>query len=117
MEFKLRGGDGADLILFNCPGWKDDFRGPFVLVDGKQRLSAVLRFLNNELKVFGYYLNEFEDKIMKRVPCSFIFCINNLPTMNDVYKWYIEVNSGGTPHSKEEIEKVRSMIISIENKI
>lgn len=114
VEFKLRGGEGSNLILFNCPGWMRTFEGPFVLVDGKQRLNAVIRFLNNEIKVFGYYLKEFDDFFGYFDP-DFIFCINNLPTMKDVYKWYIELNSGGTPHTKEEIDKVRKMLDNLEN--
>jgi len=109
VEFKLRGGKGANLILFNCPNWNKTSRGPFVLVDGKQRIEAVLRFLNNEIKVFGYYLKDFEDTL--RSEPDFIFCINNLPTMRDVYHWYTELNSGGTPH----LDKVRKMIDNTEN--
>jgi hypothetical protein len=110
VEFKLRGGMGSDRILFNCPGWMNDFRGPFVLVDGKQRLKAVLRFIDNELKVFGHYYREFEDKLPYFQP-DFVFCINNLPTMNDVLNWYIELNSGGTPHTEEELERVRGLLV------
>jgi hypothetical protein len=109
VEFKLRGGLGSDRILFNCPGWMSDFRGPFVLVDGKQRLNAVLRFFDNEIKVFGHYYKEFEDELHPLQP-DFIFCINNLPTMESVLKWYIELNSGGTPHTEEELERVRGML-------
>jgi hypothetical protein len=109
VEFKLRGGLGSDRILFNCPGWMNDYRGPFVLVDGKQRLNAVLRFFDNEIKVFGHYYREFEDSLPSFQP-DLVFCINNLPSMEDVLNWYIELNSGGTPHTEEEIGRVRGML-------
>ena len=38
VEFILQNGQSARDIYFNCDGWMGSFRGPFVLVDGKQRL-------------------------------------------------------------------------------
>ncbi len=109
VEFKLRGGSGSDELQFNCIGWMNDYKGPFVLVDGKQRLTAVLKFMNNELPAFGVYYNDFEDSLGSMDP-SFLFCINNLPSMKAVLQWYLELNSGGTPHTKEELNKVREML-------
>lgn len=42
---------GLDMY-FNHPGWMSTFKGDFVLVDGKQRLGAAIRFLNNEIKAY-----------------------------------------------------------------
>jgi hypothetical protein len=110
VEFCLRGGKSSDEILFNCVGWNHDFRGPFVLVDGKQRLQAVRQFLANEVPVFGQFLfKDFTDNIRMLRP-NFIFRINNLPTEEAVLKWYLELNAGGTPHTKEELDKVRRML-------
>lgn len=118
VEFKLRGGSGANELQFNCAGWMNDFRGPFVLVDGKQRLNAVLKFLNGELSIFhwtggkseGWKASEIEGRIPYNV--DFIFCVNNLSTMEEVYRWYIELNSGGTPHTQAELDKVKKLIAS-----
>lgn len=109
VEYKLKGGIGSNLILWNCPGWMADFRGPMQLVDGKQRIQAVLNFLENKIPVFGqYYLKHFEG----RLPWSldFVFGVNNLPSQAAVLKWYLELNAGGTPHTEAELEKVRNMI-------
>jgi len=108
VEFKISGGSGSNEIQFNCPGWMNDFRGPFVLVDGKQRLNAVLRFLRNEIKVFDYFRNEIEGRIPSY--CEFIFHVNNLSKEVDVLKWYLEMNSGGTPHTQNELNRVKDMI-------
>jgi uncharacterized protein with ParB-like and HNH nuclease domain len=90
----------------------DSFKGPFVLVDGKQRLTAVLRFLHNELPVFGgYYYEDFEDTLSSTTP-NFIFCVNNLPSMQLVLQWYLELNSGGTPHTKAELLRVQKMLLN-----
>lgn len=109
VEFKLRGGSGSDIIQTNCPGWMNDFRGPYVLVDGKQRLNAVLDFLDDKIKVFNhYYYSEFEDNIHHS--CDFLWCVNDLKTRKEVLIWYLELNTGGTPHTKAEIEKVKKLL-------
>lgn len=108
VEFKLRGGSGSNEIQFNCVGWMSTFKGPFVLVDGKQRLNAVLRFLHNEIPAFGYLYRDYEDRLPNHA--EFIFCVNNLPNMKSVLNWYLEMNSGGTPHTQEELDKVRKML-------
>ncbi len=81
--------------------------GEFVCVDGLQRLTAMRRFLRNEIKVFGAYYNEF-DEIPNSI--SLIFCVNNLKTRKEVLKWYLEMNTGGTVHTEEEIIKVKLML-------
>jgi hypothetical protein len=30
--------------------------------------------------------------------------------MQMVLQWYLELNSGGTPHTKEELDKVKKML-------
>lgn len=111
IEYLLRGGKSARVIYFNKPSWQgtrifnyDDF----VVVDGLQRLTAVMKFVNNELKVFGYYLNEFEDKLPRDI--DLLFNINNLKTKKEVLQWYLDMNSGGTVHSQDELDKVKKMI-------
>lgn len=114
VEFKLRGGEGSDVIYFNCKGWMSNFSGPFVLVDGKQRLSAVLDFLDNKFPVFGdYYYKDFEGRIPSDI--WFEFRVNNLTSMKEVLNWYIEMNTGGTVHTDAEINKVRQMIENIKD--
>lgn len=108
MEFLLRGGN-TNPIYFNCVGWMNDFEGPFVIVDGLQRLTACLRFINNEIKVFGHYLNEFEDSLRIN-GVDLKININNLKTRKEVLQWYIDLNTGGTVHTNEEIEKVKKML-------
>lgn len=83
----------------------------FVCVDGLQRLTAIMRFLKNEIKVFGTYYQNFEDKLPTL--CDVIFNVNNLKTKKEVLQWYIDINAGGTPHTKEEIDKVKKMMENI----
>ncbi len=108
VEFCLQGGTGSNIIRFNCAGWQNDYRGPFVLVDGKQRLEAVRRFLRNEIDAFGYLYKEFEDRLPFDV--GFVFQIADLKRYEDVLCWYLEINTGGVVHTEEELSKVVAML-------
>ena len=73
-----------------------------------QRITAVTKFLKNEIKIFGSYYKDFEDKIPLSV--DLIFNVNDLKTEKEVLQWYIDMNTGGTPHTNEEIERVKEMM-------
>jgi hypothetical protein len=109
IEFFLRGGKTGRVIYLNHPGWMRAFQGEFVIVDGKQRVQAARRFLNNEIRVFGSYFSEYTDKM----PFSYFTLkinVNTLQTRAEVLQWYLEFNSGGTPHTQDELDKVRRML-------
>lgn len=108
VEYILKGGMSGRDIYFNCPGWMTSFEGDFVLVDGKQRLNALMLFLQNKISVFGYRLKEFEDKMTTMN--SLNFHINNLKTRIEVLQWYLEMNSGGVIHTKKELDKIRNLL-------
>ena len=109
IEYLLRGGSSARTILFNHPGWMTDWEGDFVCVDGLQRLTACLKFMNDELPVFNnYFFHDFEDKIPRDI--SLRININNLKTRKEVLSWYIELNSGGTVHTDAEINRVKELL-------
>lgn len=109
VEYCLRGGETAKQIYCNCPGWEFGKTKDYVLVDGKQRLTAALSFLNNEIPVFDYYFKDFQDKLRLHNP-SFSWNINNLTTRAEVLRWYLEINFTGTPHSQDEIEKIENLL-------
>ena len=113
VEFILRGGLTGRDLYFNQPGWMADFSGPFVCVDGLQRITAIRRFMNNEIKAFGQYYREFGGRINRMEHCMVVH-VNNLQTKREVLQWYIEMNEGGTPHSKEEIARVKAMMEQLE---
>lgn len=111
VEFVLRGGKCSRHLLFNSATWGSGKKDPLVLVDGKQRLTAVLKFIRNELYILEYhgglYYRDFQGA--PRQYTDFIFVINYLQTRYEVLEWYLEVNAG-TPHSNEELERVRGML-------
>lgn len=112
IEWIMRGGRSGRDIYFNCPGWMHSFKGPMVIVDGKQRLNTALEFLDNKIKVYGHYLNEYEDKdvLLRSITLDFKFHINDLDNREDVLQWYIDMNTGGTIHTTKEIENVKKLL-------
>lgn len=108
IEFILRGGKTGKVLYFNCPQWAGRV-GDMVLVDGKQRLEAIRRFVRNEIPVFGSYYREFTDH-MGLTYAGVKLNVNTLPTRADVLRWYIQMNRGGTPHTKEEIAKAEALL-------
>ena len=109
VEFCLQGGRSGQTILWNAKGWMRGFEGDVVLVDGKQRMEAIRKFLRGDLAVFGgQKRSDFTDRLPSSLTLRFM--INDLPTHEQVLKWYLELNTGGTPHTEEEIEKVRAML-------
>ena len=108
-EFILRGGKSSKELYFNAPNWPTMNDKPMVLVDGKQRLEAVRRFMFNEIPVFGYFCHEFEDRL-DMIKARFSVNINNLETDAEVLQWYLDLNDGGVVHTEAELEKVRKML-------
>lgn len=115
IEYFLRGGKSGRDIYLNNPDWGHKNKGDyhdFVCVDGLQRITAVRRFINNEIPAFGTYYKDFEDDWMfgHDFRHMFNYHVNDLQTKEEVLTWYIEMNSGGTPHTKKEIQKVKEML-------
>lgn len=110
VEFLLRGGKCPPL-LFNHPGWMGAFEGNFYCVDGLQRISALLDFIGGNLPVFnGHYIDQI-DGINRLLKSTFIrLYINDLKTDREVLEWYLELNGGGTPHTQEELNRVRDLL-------
>jgi hypothetical protein len=107
VEYALMGGEVGRTLTLNCPGWLGDWRGPYELVDGKQRLTAVRRFLAGELRVFGHVIGEYEGRLPSTA--SFDWAICSVNTRAEILQLYININAGGTPHTKAEIDRVREL--------
>jgi len=115
VEYVLKGGNQNRHIIFNHPGWFTDFKGEMTLVDGKQRLESTRRFLNNELPVFNdIYRKDFtrNGRLSSRISSdySFKFYINNLRTRKELLQFYLDLNTGGVVHTKEEINRVKELL-------
>jgi hypothetical protein len=108
MEYLLRGGHSSRVLYFNCGGWMDTFKGPYVLVDGKQRLEAARAFLRNDIPAFGIYCRDFTDDLTLGVTLR--WHVNDLKTRREVLQWYLDLNAGGVVHTQEELDKVRELL-------
>lgn len=111
VEFVLRGGSTGRTIYLNNPAWQRqrESNDEFVLVDGKQRVQALRRFFADEIPAFGHLNSQYSDEpdFLRQ---GFKINVNNLATREEVLRWYIEFNSGGTPHTAEEIDRVRGLL-------
>lgn len=120
VEFVLRGGV-TQPIRFNSPIFgghtkakNSDLPNDVVIVDGKQRLTAVMKFVDNKLPVFsGNYLNDFDDPARALRGAELTYQVNKLQTKAELYTWYLEMNEGQVAHSKEELDKVRNLLAKV----
>jgi hypothetical protein len=108
VEYGLMGGEAGMAITTNCPGWMADFRGPYELIDGLQRVTAVMSFLRGEIPAFGRMVGDYTG----RMPSGLYFQwgIMCLPTRAQVLKQYLLLNAGGIAHSASEIARVRALL-------
>lgn len=111
VEHVLKGGRSGLDILCNCYNFdKVGKKGPYELVDGLQRVTACLRFLRNEIGVFcGIKRKDFTGQIPINI--SLVWHVNQLKTRAEVLQWYLDLNSGGTIHSDEELSRVRTLLM------
>jgi len=122
VAYALRGGRSGRDIFFNDAYWSSRRNNPtaprgMVLVDGKQRLQAVRRWLRNEipadfgpgLERFNRYAEGFQGQ-PNTIRVRFTFHVNDLPTREAVLQWYVDLNSAGVAHTDEEIARVRELL-------
>ena len=109
VEHVLRGGRNT-VIRWNCPGWSQNRRdsGPVQLVDGKQRLEAVLAFISNQIPAFGTKYQDYTGKL--EITTGLKFMMNSLQTRTQILQWYLEINRGNVAHTREELEKVEILL-------
>lgn len=119
IENALRGvvPQSAFVIQLNCPNWEDDkyvgdLPNGMQCIDGLQRLTAIQRLIAGELLPFGLSMTdlEYSSYSLKGIQYRFRIEMFSFQTRADLLKHYIDLNSGGTPHSAEEIERVRNLL-------
>jgi hypothetical protein len=119
MEALLRGAlpSSALLIQFNCPHWNDDHVPtdlPYEVqcVDGLQRITAIRRFLKSEIRAFGMVVDDFSGTRfdINRSFFAVKFAMHDFKTRAELLQYYLDLNDGGTPHTREEIDRVRGLL-------
>lgn len=113
LEFLFKGGITAKVIYFNSPAFgrtegNVDLDETILCIDGLQRLTSCLRFVRDEIKLFGHYYSEFKDT--PRMKQCLKLNMNCLGTRAELLQWYLQFNTGGTVHTKEELDRVRMLL-------
>jgi hypothetical protein len=106
VEYILMGGEVGRNITWNAVDWPD-VSGPVELVDGKQRLEAVRRFIRGEMECFGMTYQAGE--LIRIHQGTFKFRICSLDRV-EVLRLYLNINAGGTPHTADELARVRALL-------
>jgi hypothetical protein len=106
------------VIQFNCRNWHEtrqakdtDLPEGLMCIDGLQRLTAVREYIAGNVKPFGMAVDEWDGTTwdVHRVQFRLKFAIYDFQYRSDVLDHYLALNAGGTPHSAEEIERVRGL--------
>lgn len=114
VEYSLMGGEIGRNLTFNCSTWRDSScTTPIELVDGKQRLEAVRAFLSDKIPVFGHLRSEYTDSMRYHL-ARFKFRVCSLQTQAEILRLYLNINAGGTPHTSQELDRVREMLAAAE---
>lgn len=122
----------ARTISFNQCGYEDDSDSQllnevstdiykkFICIDGLQRLTACLSFISGDLKLYDNQLS-YSDLVKSKEHLKFTNNANSVlrfefydfNNKKDLMQFYVDFNNAGTPHSKEEIDRVKSLIDSL----
>jgi|TARA_Y100001934_G_scaffold283268_1_gene401675 hypothetical protein len=118
IENCLRGVVGSDgfLIQFNCPDWSEllnvetDLPAGLQCVDGLQRYTAVTEFIKGNVKPFGLTADVLKNTQFSPKRFHMKVAIHSFTRRADLLEHYLSINAGGTPHSANEIERVRGLL-------
>ena len=120
LEGVFRGtvGDSQRVIQFNAPHWESEQHGgdlpsEIQIVDGLQRLTSIRQFMAGELRIFnGLHVEDFDgSRYSPRMgQYRLKFSIHNFIWRRDLLSYYLDINTGGTPHSLEEIDRVKGLL-------
>ncbi len=101
---------------FNCPHWNGDISTDLPreiqCIDGLQRLTAIQKMMAGEILPFGVHVSEFDGTTlqMTRINRTIKIQMHAFKTKRELLQYYLDLNEGSTPHSLEELERVRKML-------
>lgn len=103
------------VFSFNVPHWEDDaYSGDLPkeaqCIDGLQRLTALQRFMRGEIKAAcGLSSADLEDSSYRITRKPSRVRVFSFASKQALLSYYLDLNTGGTVHSDEEIARVRAM--------
>jgi hypothetical protein len=104
----LLSGVKTELLLFKMKEQEDA-----QIIDGLQRTTAILDFLNGKVKPFGYTYQDLKDRL-KAFHTSVSIKIYTFDNWEDVGRFYIDMNENIT-HSKSDIQKAKDWFLAEHN--
>jgi hypothetical protein len=107
IEYVLQGGEYGKEITFNSINWDGRDARPIQILDGKQRLDAAMAFMADKVPAFGHLRSAWTGPM--RTHIGFKFRMLSLENREQILKYYLGLNNGGTNHTPEEIERVRQL--------
>ena len=104
-------------IRFNNPIWSEteivgDLPDQTVCVDGLQRLTAIRKFIKGELMVFGIKCDDLPMRVILR-DLRIVIQMYDFKFKKDLLQFYLDINDGGTAHTKNELDRVRNLLETV----
>lgn len=102
-------------FVFIHKGWNDEFY--YEILDGKQRIRAILDYYENKFAYKGKFFNELSNKDKNHFT-DYPITMAEVRDISkkQVLKYFVKLNKHGKVMDKKQIEKVEKMIEEIENK-
>lgn len=112
LQYVLRGGQGpaAEFHLNVAEGDQLPENLRYVMVDGRQRYLAMLRFFRGEIRACGSYINEYDDDPNSghaRLRVRMTTC-DNWPALVSLY---YNLNRYGSQHTEGHLEDVHCLVM------
>ena len=79
-------------------------------VDGLQRYTAITEFVKGNVKPFGLTAEQLKGTQFSVNRFHVKVAVHNFTQRSELLNHYVSMNSGGTPHSAEEIARVRALL-------
>ena len=105
-------GAKTNLLLFKMED-EDDSK----ILDGLQRTTAILDFIDGKIKPFGFTFSELnKDNQLRKFRVKLTISIYRFNALSEVGSFYIEMNENIT-HSKKDIQKAKDWFLDKSNTI
>lgn len=108
---------GGTVLKMNCPNYMDenfvgDLDRGFQCVDGLQRITAIEEYMKGNVQPFGLSLEDFEGSYHHKLSSAFYITVEvyEFKTRAELLQFYLDLNDGGTQHTKEEIKRVKQLL-------
>lgn len=118
IENVMRGIVGQEglTIRFNCAGWAGrptgDLDSRVQSIDGLQRLTAIQKFMTGDVRPFGMTIDDLKGSRYDATRTTYLMhvTVHTFQYRADLLRYYLTVNDGGTLHTREELDRVRSLL-------